>query len=106
MGPASLRVLTGGALFALSAKPAVAHVTGAGVSHGGFDLFVSLLLAAATMLYVRGVLRLWRRAGVGRGIRLGDVARFALGMVVLGAALLSPIDAVAARSFAMHMLEH
>jgi putative membrane protein len=106
VGPASLRVLTGGALFALGAGPAVAHDAGAGVSPGGFDAFLALLLAAATMLYVRGVLRLWRRAGIGRGIRQGDVARFALGMVVLGAALLSPIDAMADRSFAMHMLEH
>jgi putative membrane protein len=107
VGPASLRLLTGGALFTLVAGPAAAHVAYAGDSQQfGFGTLLVLLLAGASALYARGVVRLWRRAGAARGIRVVDVARFALGMVVLGAALLSPIDAVADRSFAMHMLEH
>ncbi|HET9669044.1 MAG TPA: cytochrome c oxidase assembly protein [Casimicrobiaceae bacterium] len=106
MGVASLRVLTGGALFALVAPPAAAHVGNAADSPFGVGALLALLLAGASLLYVRGVVRLWRRAGAARGISTVDVARFALGMVVLGAALLSPIDAVADRSFAMHMLEH
>jgi putative membrane protein len=107
VGPASLRLLTSGALFTLVAGPAAAHVAYAGDSQQfGFGALLVLLLAGASALYARGVVRLWRRAGAARGIRVVDVARFALGMVVLGAALLSPIDAVADRSFAMHMLEH
>jgi putative membrane protein len=106
VGVASLRVLTGGALFALVAPPAAAHVGHSADSPFGFGALLALLLACASLLYVRGVVRLWRRAGAARGISTVDVARFALGMVVLGAALLSPIDAVADRSFAMHMLEH
>jgi len=106
VGPASLRVLIAGALLALCAASAAAHGAGADVSHPGFDALLALLLAAAAILYARGVIRLWRRAGVGRGIRSADVACFGLGMVVLAIALLSPLDGMADRSFAMHMLEH
>jgi putative membrane protein len=67
---------------------------------------IAVLLAAALLLYVRGVVVLWRKAGVGRGIRVGDVVRFGLGMATLAGALLSPIDLLAAHSFALHMLEH
>jgi putative membrane protein len=64
------------------------------------------VLATASLLYTRGVVRLWRRADVGRGIRIADVTRFGLGMAIVAAALTSPLDALADRSFAMHMLEH
>ena len=64
------------------------------------------LLVAVSILYARGVARLWQRAGVGRGIRIADVGRFALGMATIAVALMSPLDALADESFAMHMLEH
>jgi putative membrane protein len=72
----------------------------------GWDVLLAVLLGTALLLYVRGVMRLWRSAGRGRGASGADVARFVLGWAVLAAALLSPIDAVADRSFALHMLQH
>jgi len=53
-----------------------------------------------------GVVRLWQRAGSGRAIRRLDAVRFALGWAATACALWSPIDALAARSFGMHMVQH
>ena len=63
-------------------------------------------LAASALLYAIGVRRLWRRAGAGRGISTSDVARFAAGWLLVCAALLSPLDEWAGRSFAAHMVQH
>jgi putative membrane protein len=63
-------------------------------------------LAASAVAYAIGVRRLWRRAGRGRGICAADVARFATGWLLVCAALLSPLDAWAERSFAAHMVQH
>jgi cytochrome c oxidase assembly factor CtaG len=73
---------------------------------GGFQAFLLLSIAAGALLYARGVRALWRRAGPGRGIRLRDVTCFALGWVALAAALLTPLDTLAERSFALHMIQH
>ncbi len=106
MGIATLRVLIAAALAA---------TPGAGIAHalpvsGGddtaFDAILAGLLVVACVLYACGVVRLWRKAGVGRGIRPGDVVRFALGMMTLVVALLSPLDVLASRSFAAHMIGH
>jgi putative membrane protein len=72
----------------------------------GWTLALVLLLAASAMLYALGVRRLWRRAGARRGVRGAHALRFVLGWLVLACALLSPIDALADRSFALHMLQH
>lgn len=102
-----MRLLIGGALPALVATDCMAHVAGAGTRlHVNFDAVLASLLLASAFLYARGVTRLWRKAGVGRGIRVVDVARFGLGIATLAAALLPPIDALAGRSFATHMIEH
>jgi putative membrane protein len=63
-------------------------------------------MAASASGYGWGVAKLWRKAGVGRGIRIAEVARFAAGWTSLAAALLSPIDGLAERSFAVHMVQH
>jgi cytochrome c oxidase assembly factor CtaG len=95
----------------LAALPATAFAHAAGVpiaDHGrnDFELWLLGFIVASALLYARGVVALWRKAGVGRGIRIAQVARFVLGWVTLVAALLSPIDELAGRSFAMHMLQH
>ena len=64
------------------------------------------LLVGSALLYARGVAVLWRKAGIGRGIRKIEVARFVLGWSALAAALLSPLDLLAARSFGIHMIQH
>ena len=91
----------------LLAMPATAfaHVA-ARTSGSAFEPWLIALLAVSAIGYASGVSRLWRKAGIGRGIRLADVARFVGGWWVLTAALLSPIDALAERAFSVHMLQH
>jgi putative membrane protein len=99
--------LIGGATCALPASECAAHVASiAAFEHTAFDAVLAGLLAASSIVYTWGVASLWRKAGTGRGICVADVVCFALGMLVLAAALLSPIDRLAERSFAMHMAEH
>jgi putative membrane protein len=90
-------------LAAAAHGEATAIVTGGAP---GWTITLVLLLFASAMSYAIGVRRLWRRAGAGRGVRGVHVLRFALGWLVLAAALFSPIDALADRSFALHMLQH
>jgi putative membrane protein len=63
-------------------------------------------LAVTTGLYGLGLARLWRRAGVGRNIPLRRVASFLGGILALLMALSSPLDDLAARMFAAHMVQH
>jgi putative membrane protein len=86
---------------------AVAHAATPGPAESlGWTITLALLLGASALLYAVGVRRLWRRAGRWRGVRAAHVVRFTLGWSVLAAALFSPIDALADRSFALHMLQH
>jgi putative membrane protein len=63
-------------------------------------------LVLSTTLYALGLIRLWRAAAPGRGIRVPEVAMFCAGSCTLALALLGPLDAWAAHSFAAHMLQH
>lgn len=76
------------------------------VSELGDLALLQLILAAAAAVYARGLFRLWKAAGLGRGIRPAQAARFALGWLALAAALLPAMDELADRSFAAHMVEH
>lgn len=60
----------------------------------------------ALALYVAGLLRLWRRAGLGRGIDGWRIAAFGAGVAVLFLALVWPLDALGAWSLAAHMGQH
>jgi len=71
-----------------------------------WEIVLALLLLVSAVLYARGIVRLWRKAGVGRGIRRMEPVCFALGWATLALALYSPIDTLAERSFAMHMVQH
>jgi cytochrome c oxidase assembly factor CtaG len=53
-----------------------------------------------------GALRLWLRAGFGRGIGLWRAAAYAAGWLALAAALLSPLHWLGERLFTLHMVEH
>lgn len=70
------------------------------------EAWLVLLLVAAGGLYALGLMRLWKKAGTGRGIRKRDAICFAAGWLALVAALLTPLDALAARSFMLHMVQH
>jgi len=67
---------------------------------------VSVSLAVAAALYGVGLVRLWRRAGVGRGISLWQAASFVLAWLTLATALASPLDDWSEHLFAAHMLQH
>jgi putative membrane protein len=71
-----------------------------------WDPWVIVPLAASLVLYTRGVARLWRRAGRGRGVQVWQVACFAAAWLLLVAALVAPLHWLGGRLFAAHMIEH
>lgn len=74
----------------------------------GYSLnpLVLLFLLGPLVLYSIGVTRLWRQAGVGQGISVAQFSAFAAGLIVLGAALLSPLEYAATVLFSAHMVQH
>jgi len=74
--------------------------------HWNTDPLVLMCLLAATWLYSRGVINLWRRVGRGRGVRGWQVGCFWVGILMLFVALISPIDLLGAQLFSAHMLQH
>jgi putative membrane protein len=70
------------------------------------DLRVIVPLYASAILFLVGTVRLWRRAGYGRGVRHWQVACFWCGWTVLALALLSPLHWLGERLFTAHMIEH
>ncbi len=67
-------------------------------------LIVSLL--ATVYLYGRGVAALWQHAGRGRGVSGQQIGLFALGILALVVALISPLDALSNALFSAHMVQH
>ncbi len=65
-----------------------------------------LPLAATVLAYLWGIRRLWRRAGIGRGIRVGRCLCFLVAMLALVAALMSPLEAMSGALFWAHMSQH
>lgn len=74
--------------------------------HAATHALTVALLAAALGLYLLGLARLWRKAGVGRAIRGPHVAAFTAGWLVVGIALLSPLHHAAEARLWVHMLQH
>src|SRR4051812_41902694 len=72
----------------------------------GWDIVIAATLAASTAIYVVGLARLWRSAGPARGIRWLNVTAFALGIVALIVALLSPLVSLSDVLFSAHMGQH
>ncbi|TIO53857.1 MAG: cytochrome c oxidase assembly protein [Mesorhizobium sp.] len=81
---------------------------GADQESGGRSLPAAILipLDLAVLLYAAGMARLWRQAGVGRGVALWQPGSFAAGWALLVAALLSPLHELGDRLFTAHMIEH
>lgn len=79
-----------------------------GASVGGWtlDLTITAPLALTALLYGSGVGRLWRRAGVGRGVSVLQAVLFAAGWLAMAGALVSPLHDLSRRLFAAHMIEH
>jgi putative membrane protein len=71
-----------------------------------WDPFVVMPLATSFVLYGWGLARLWRKAGVGRGVRPWQATAFLAGWATLVAALVSPLHEYAEHLFTAHMIEH
>ncbi|MGE5738062.1 MAG: cytochrome c oxidase assembly protein [Betaproteobacteria bacterium] len=84
--------------LAQSAPPHVESEAGAAI--------IVVALAVSAVLYAIGIVRLWRAAAPGRGVRIREVGCFAAGWGVVAIALLGPIETWASRSFAAHMAQH
>src|SRR4029079_7775238 len=63
-------------------------------------------LAVCIVVYSVGVVRLWRSAGYGRGIRPLEVLAFATGWLALVIALSPPLDEWSEQWLAAHMVQH
>jgi len=70
------------------------------------EAWIVAALGVAAIAYVAGLSRLWRASARGRGISRREAGAFAAGWLVLAFALLGPLDAWSARSFAVHMTQH
>jgi putative membrane protein len=70
------------------------------------DPLVLVPVLTLVLLYVVGIARLWSRAGAGRGVPVWRALGYAAGLAALSAALVSPLDAAAEASFALHMAQH
>ncbi len=64
----------------------------------------SLLLTG--WLYLRGLRSLWRTAGRGRGVQIGEAISFAAGWLLLVVALISPLHRLGGILFSAHMTQH
>lgn len=89
----------------LAAPGAAAPMTG-GLADWSFEPWTTGLMATSAIAYAIGLVRLWRRAGVGRGIRRREAVYFAAGWLTLVVALLSPLDPLGVSLFSAHMLQH
>lgn len=96
-----------GLLLLSASSGAVAH---GGAAHGVWGWHappsVAIPLGVAAVLYALGCVRLWHRAGSGRGISMAQASAYAAGIGVLIIALMSPLDAASADLFSVHMVQH
>ena len=63
-------------------------------------------LPVVAWLYARGLRRLWKRAGAGRGVGVRQACAFVFGWSVITVSLVSPLHAVGETLFSMHMVQH
>lgn len=106
-----MRVLFRTVPFLIVAAPAHAHAPAApGHSHLAWtwntDPVVLVPVLALVLLYAVGIVRFWSRAGLGRAVPVWRALAGVIGLVALSGALISPLDAAAAVSFARHMVQH
>lgn len=71
-----------------------------------FEPGVVISLALSGWLYLRGVRRLWRSAGISRGIQRWEAGAFAAGWAALALALISPLHRLGRVLFSAHMAQH
>ncbi len=91
--------------------PAMAHEFegqsgGRWQANWSFEPWIVACMFLSAALYVIGVSRLWRHAGIGRGISKRQTAAYAGGWLALVLALMSPLDSLGDLLFSAHMVQH
>ncbi|HET8613164.1 MAG TPA: cytochrome c oxidase assembly protein [Sphingomonas sp.] len=71
-----------------------------------FDPWILVPMLVAAALFAAGWIRLASRGGAGTVALRGRALSFALGLVTLFGALVSPLHEAGEHSFALHMIEH
>lgn len=71
-----------------------------------FEPLVVIPLPLTAWVYVRGLRRLWREAGTGRGVRKWEALCFAAGWLSLVVAQMSPLHPWGNVLFSVHMIQH
>jgi putative membrane protein len=103
------RLFTAASLL-LMAEPAFAHDDGTALGSAArswnHDPWLLLPLCITAALFLIGCLRLWHRAGPGRGITYEQAACFWAGWALVAVALASPLHALSERMLTAHMIEH
>jgi putative membrane protein len=96
------------AIVAMTPQAAWAEGVHAHHAMGGWNTTPRLWigLAMAAMIYGWGLVRLWRKAGEGKGVARWQATCYAGGWLTLVIALISPLDAVSGELFAVHMTQH
>lgn len=107
----SMSAITVVALSAAQVSRALAHADQPPAPHDlwsawNLEAWLISVLVLASGLYLRGLQRLWSRAGSFRGISGLQFGSFALGMGLLFIALISPVDALGEALSAAHMAQH
>ena len=97
-------------------RPGCCSVSRAAEAHGvpgrspvpdwTFDPWIAVPLLLSAGLYLDGTAALWRRAGIGRGIRRWQAGAYAAGWLALVGALVSPLHWLGEHLFTAHMIEH
>lgn len=70
------------------------------------DVFVLFNLVVLGSIYGRGLIRLWRRAGAGRGVSRLHAGAWLLSVIILLLVLVSPLDALSEELSSAHMVQH
>ncbi len=76
------------------------------LSAWSWDPLVLVALVASRWWYRAGVRALWRSAGRGGVVARGQINAFALAIVAVVIALVSPLDAASGALFSAHMTQH
>jgi putative membrane protein len=67
---------------------------------------LAISLALLLIAYGAGLLRVWRSAGYGHGIRAVEALAFALGWIAIVTALSPPLDELSEKWLVAHMVQH
>jgi cytochrome c oxidase assembly factor CtaG len=99
----ALLVGNAGTTFAHEGKPHNWHDLSRAWS---FEPVVVVSLIMTAWLFIRGLGKVWRHSGIGKGIRRWEAIAFAGGWLVLFIALVSPVHAWGRVLFSAHMTQH